>query len=124
VLNTLGPDAPTLDEQARFFRLVEQFTPAHLRLLAFLDDPGAVFDAAGLARPVSMMGGRDSLLEQGVPEFAGRRDWYDLLHSDVTAAGLTDGSGLHVTMTGDGRWHPATSELGGRFLAFIREPQR
>jgi hypothetical protein len=63
VLNTLGPDAPSLDEQARFFRLVEQFTPAHLRLLAFLDDPGPVFDPAGnrsfkFRVPTNRRGGR------------------------------------------------------------------
>lgn len=45
-LNTLGPNAPTEDEQLRFFRFVEQFSPAHLRLLHFLHDPGAVFDKA------------------------------------------------------------------------------
>jgi hypothetical protein len=40
VLHSLDEDAPTLDEQARFFRLVEQLTPAHLRMLRFLNDPG------------------------------------------------------------------------------------
>jgi hypothetical protein len=124
VLNTLGPDAPTIDEQARFFRLVEQFTPAHLRLLAFLDDAGAVFDAAGIPRPDLHMGNRGHLLEQGMPEFAGRRDWYALLNSDLTAAGLTNHGGMHINMSGAGLWQSATSELGKRFLAFIREPQR
>jgi hypothetical protein len=125
VLNALGPDAPTLDEQARFFRLVEQFTPAHLRLLVFLDDPGAVFDAAGIPRPrPSLVAGltRGLLLEQVMPEFAGQQDWYNLLSSDLDAASLTDGSGLGL-MDPD-LWPSAASALGKRFLAFIREPQR
>jgi len=124
VLNTLGPDAPTLDEQARFFRLIEQFTPAHLRLLAFLNDPGAVFDAAGLPRPDLVSGGRADLIEDGMPEFKDRRDWYDLLDRDLAAASLTNHGGLHAMQNGASLWRPATSDLGRRFLAFISEPTR
>lgn len=123
VLNTLGPNAPSLDEQARFFRLVEEFTPAHLRLLAFLNDPGKVFDDDGRARPELVMGGRGNILEDAMPEFRDRRAWYDLLDRDLGAAGLTNHGGLHVTQSGPSLWHPATSDLGRRFLAFISEPQ-
>lgn len=122
VLNTLTPEAPAVDEQARFFRLVEQFTPSHLRLLRFLDDPGEFFDSLGIERPNLYMGGRSGLLE-ALPEFAGRRDWYDLLNADLAAAALTNHGGLHVTQTGASLWQPATSVLGKRFLAFIRDPR-
>ncbi|MEV6527448.1 hypothetical protein AB0M43_36540 [Longispora sp. NPDC051575] len=122
VLSTLGPDAPTLDEQARFFRLVDQFTPAHLRLLAFLDDPGAAFDRASIERPDIYMGGRGDLIEKGLPEFLDRRDWYDLLDRDLGAASLTSHGGLHVMQTGPSLWQPSTSGLGKRFLAFISAP--
>jgi hypothetical protein len=103
VLNTLGPKAPpTEDEQLRFFRFVEQFSPAHLRLLDFLHDPGAFFDRAGITRPNYSMGGRSTLLEDGMPELRGQRDWYDLLFGDLSTAGLTSGA-LHVTARED---HP------------------
>jgi hypothetical protein len=122
VLNTLGPNAPSLDEQARFLRLVEEFTPAHLRLLAFLNDPGKTFDDAGRVRPDLLAGGRGNLLEDAMPEFKDRRNWYDLLDRDLGAAGLTNHGGLHVTQGGSSLWHSATSELGQRFLAFISKP--
>jgi hypothetical protein len=121
VLNTLSPDAPTLDEQARFFRLVEQFTPAHLRLLSFLNDPGALFDAAEIPRPSIAMGGRGALLEGGLPEFKDRGDWYGLLGRDLADAGLTSFSGLNTVQSGASLWQSGTSELGQRFLAFISE---
>ena len=122
VLNTLTAEAPTLDEQARFFRLVEQFTASHLRLLHFLDDPEAFFDSMGIERPNLYMGGRSGLLEE-LPEFAGRRDWYDLLNADLANAALTNHGGLHVTQTGASLWQSATSILGKRFLAFIKDPR-
>lgn len=122
VLNSISPDAPVVDEQHRFFRLIEQFTPAHLKLLSFLDDPGAALDRAGVPRPSLLAGGRGHLLEKAIPEFAGRRDWYDLLMSDLTAAGLHNGSGLHAVMTGQGVYAPSLSPLGERFLTFVTSP--
>jgi hypothetical protein len=122
VLNSLGSDAPEVDEQARFFRLLDQFTPAHLRLLAFLDDPMAVFDAAGIERPRATMGSRSLLVERH-PDFVGRRaGWIDLISSDLTAASLTTHGGLHTMQSDDSLWLSATSPLGSRFLAFLRTP--
>ena len=100
VLNSLGPDAPTTDEQSRFFRLVEQFTPSHLRLLIFFDDPGAFFDAAGIARPQLMHGGRAHLLN-ALSEFAQLGGWVDLLAGDLATAALTNHGGLQTVQTGD-----------------------
>ena len=121
VLNTLGPNAPTDDEQLRFFRFVEQLSPAHLRLLHYLHDPGAVFDKAGITRPNYISGGRGTLLEDGMPEFHGQREWYDLLFQDLSTAGLTNGS-LKGMQSGASLWQPATSPLGDRFLTFVSEP--
>jgi hypothetical protein len=41
-----APDAPSLAEQALFFRLVVKFTPENLRLLVFLDNAGAFFSTS------------------------------------------------------------------------------
>jgi hypothetical protein len=120
VLHSIAPDAPSADEQARFFRLVEDFTPAHLRLLSFLNDPGATFDAAGIRRPSYMTGSTSALLEEALPEFRSQRDWYDLLAADLGTAGLTS-RGLHGLMTSSGLWQPSTSAVGRRFLRFVSD---
>lgn len=123
VLNSLAANAPTVDEQARFFRLVDQFTAAHLRMLTFMHDPGKVFDDRGEQRPQLMMGGRSHVLEQALPEFRGQREWYDLLHADLAAASLVSTGGLHVMMSGGGIYQPATTPLGGAFLRFVSAPR-
>lgn len=120
VLNTLLPGAPDADEQARFIRLVDQFRPSHLRLLRFLQDPGGTLAAAGVRRPEITMGPRSAILE-ALPEFTGRRPWYDLLMGDLTAASLTAGQ-LSGMMSLQGLWAPAISDLGNRFLAFVTSP--
>lgn len=122
VLNTLGPSAPSLDEQARFFRLIDEITPAHLKMLAFFADPKRWFDDHGLTRSNFMMGGQAHILEEGIPEFAGRRDWYDLLAADLTRMRLSDPA-LHVVMTNEGVWSARNTEMGNRFLAFVKDPR-
>lgn len=118
VLHSIGPDAPALDEQARFFRLVEQFTAGHLQLLAFLDDPAGLFDRLDVPRPQMGMGSRAQLAVH-LPGFQGRPEWVALLFSDVSVAQLTNSGPLGTTMTGDGLWQQVTTPLGRRFLAFI-----
>jgi hypothetical protein len=120
VLHSIGPDAPSSDEQARVVRLIEDFTPAHLRLLSFLADPGAAFDAAGIPRPSYFQGSPSQLLEDGMPEFRGQRDWYELLAADLGAASLLS-RGLGGLMTSSGLWQSSTSAMGMRFLRFVSD---
>lgn len=122
VLNSTGPGAPDVDLQARFFRLVEQFTAAHLTMLRFLADPVAWFDQRNLDKPNIMAGGRGHILELGVPEFSGQRAWYDLLAGDLQSAGLANPN-LHTVMTGSGVWAPGVTALGVEFLAFVSDPR-
>jgi hypothetical protein len=122
LVNSLAPDAPLLDERLRFFRLIEQFTPAHLRLLAFLDDPGSFFETAGIPRP-NLIGGAKAALLAELPEFALPGDWLGLCFGDLSAASLVVIRSLGAMQTGPSLYDSVTSELGKRFLAFVRDPR-
>lgn len=122
VLNSTSPGAPDADMQARFFRLVEQFTGAHLTLLRFLANPVAWFDEKNLDKPNIMAGGRGHILELGVPEFRGQRVWYDLLAGDLQSTGLANPN-LNTVMTGSGVWAPGLTALGVEFLGFVSDPK-
>jgi hypothetical protein len=65
---------------------------------------------------------RSQLLEQVMPEFAGQRDWYDLLAVDLEAAQLAPNN-MHAMMSAAGVWQSATTNLADRFLRFIRTPE-
>lgn len=122
VLNTLAPDAPSLDEQARFFRLIEELTPGHLKMLQFFSDPPRWFEERGLDKGSYMMGGQSTLLELGIPEFQGRRDWYDLIAADLSRLQLSNPA-LHAVMTADGMWSARNTAMGNRFLKFVADPR-
>lgn len=121
VLNSTQVGAPELDVQARFFRFIDQFTATHLVMLRFLRDPAAWFDERGIDKP-DIMGGRSYILERGIPEFADRRDWYDLIAGDVQSAGLASPN-LHVVMTNSGVWGPGLTQLGQQFVQFVTDPR-
>ncbi len=116
VLHSLDPDAPSVDEQARFFRLVEQFTPAHLKVLAFLDGPADAYDKSR-----SVSDPPETTLEAVMPEFTGMRDWYRLLERDIAAGGLAEGH-LMGNMPVESITLRCTTPLGKRFLQFISAP--
>ena len=81
VLHSLLPDASSEDEQARFFRLIDQFTPAHLHLLELLDDAGTYFDSRSIQRPPISMGGRIHLVTAALG--VGEDEWWDLIDRDL-----------------------------------------
>jgi hypothetical protein len=120
VLNSVAPDAPEVEEQARFMRLVDDFSSAHLRMLSLWHDPMAYFAERGLEPQQFMAAGRSAVLDQ-LSEWSGRRDWYDLIYGDLDAARLVNGA-LHATQTGASIYGPVTTELGERFLRYVSDP--
>jgi hypothetical protein len=124
VLNVISPDAPVADEQARFFRLVDEFTPAHLAVLKAADDPQQLFERRSL-RPIGMdmvipaLTRADAICSL-VPELSSRPDWYALIERDLVSASLIR---EELRRPGGRVWESVTTPLGKRFLAFISAPE-
>lgn len=110
IINSIGPGAPSADEQLRFLRLIDQFSPAHLRMLTFWRDPAAFFETEGIPRPNIYSGARMALLDV-VPDFAGKSDWNTLLASDLNGTGLMAGQ-LGGMMTEQGLYQSRRYEKG------------
>jgi hypothetical protein len=118
VVNSVAPAAPDVDEQARFFRMVDEFSAAHLALLTFLDDSVQVFVKSGRSFPEGS-GSLGNLFESAAPEFVGRTEWYTLLLNDLVNHGLVPMMAMQAMMTDSGMRASRTTELGRRFLRFI-----
>lgn len=123
VLNSALPSDLDSDTRAMFLRYVRDFTPSHVRLLRLLANPVDWYASRGLAWPNLSAGGLSKIVEQGIPEFRGRRDLYDRLYADLAGAGFTDGGGLHTTMTGHGLTAERATGAGKAFLTFITDPR-
>ncbi|WP_133806118.1 hypothetical protein [Kribbella caucasensis] len=121
VIHSIGPDAPDVDEQARFFRLIDQFTPSHLRILAYLDNPLGMFELKGIELPPPGVRVERSGIDLAMPEFAGKSDWFELIGNDLRQAFLIDSRspiGMSLESWADLNGLKLTTELGERFLRF------
>jgi hypothetical protein len=121
VLNAaLGREANE-DMPALWLSLVDRFTEWHIRLLHLLSDPKRAAGEAGFSYSGSI-GGISHLIEGVFPKLKGRRELYDLLGNDLSAAGLIGIISFHTTMTAGGIFEKRTTEMGDRFLDFITQP--
>ena len=124
VLNVAVASAPEEDEHEMFISLIDNFTGWHLRILAFLaDKKGIAEKREKLPFPGWPMGAVATVLKHVYPQLQGRRDFYDLIVSDLYRAGLVVIDSLHGTGTREGLMlAKQSSDKGDRFLAFITEP--
>ncbi|RSM64888.1 hypothetical protein DMB66_18400 [Actinoplanes sp. ATCC 53533] len=124
LLNAALPSAPSQEDQQQLFRLIDELTPTHIRLLGLLGDPPGWFDHTGLARPqFAISSNRTALIKAGMPDLAARGDeMITRYYRALEATGLVQAA-LGGMMSADGAWNPATSTLGQELLAFIRDPR-
>lgn len=122
VLNTALRNEPDEDLQAVFLSLIDRFTGWHLRILKLLDNPTRLTEAANKDYSNKISGSVSELIEDVFSELKGRREFYDLLGSDLNSAGLIGTSSFHSMITASGMLQRRTSEIGRQFLKFISDP--
>jgi hypothetical protein len=121
VINCALPGTPEADQRKIYLRLIEEFTPSHLRVLTFMRDPGQVFDAQGRPRPDYLSASRKQLLQDGMPELVGRDAFIEQIVRDLAAAGFTKAS-LSGMVSSAGLYQPIITDAGLEFLQFIANP--
>ena len=120
LFNSVKPTAPSEDKQMMFFRLIDDLTPWHLRLLGLLNDPTGWMEKNRIRNPGWGMGGVSTVIEHCLPDLCGASDFCDQLVRDLQTGGLvSQGNFLNVTMTGGGMLTSRTSEMGKEFISFI-----
>lgn len=122
VLNSATPGAPDADTQAMFLSLIDRYTPSHLRLLTLWNDPPAWFASHNLAQPsAGFAGSRTQTVDAGLPEMAGRKDFYLRVASDLQADQMLTAS-LMGNVSPTSLMDRLTTDYGRQFVRFITEP--
>lgn len=118
---------PTIDEnlQLMFLNLVDRYTPWHLIILQFLDDPRRYGIEHTITFPSWSSGGTATVLEYAMPELKGKRGFYDQIVKELFSNGLLNSETfLHTTMTEQGMFASRTTEMGMQLLNYIHFPQK
>jgi hypothetical protein len=107
--------------QLMYLNLIDRYTPWHLIILQFLENPRQYGESRGKKYPNWSMGGTATVLEYTFPELKGRRTFYDLIVKELFAAGfLHSETFLHATLSD--LFAPETTEMGKQFLQYISNP--
>lgn len=113
------PEAIESALQQIFLNHIDQLTTWHIRILRFFDDPpGRSRDRMRDVIPVQMMSPAQAL-ERGLPELAGRQDFYRQILEDLQQRSLLIRFEVTGMSTGDGALSPRTTTVGKQFLTFI-----
>ncbi len=123
VLNAALPNAPNEDLQLMFLNFVDSFTPWHLVILKFFDNPREWGQKHGISYPNYMIGGSPgTILEVTFTELGGKQELYDQFVKDLFSRGLMSTDQLHTMMTVGGMFAPRTTSMGQQFIKFITSP--
>jgi hypothetical protein len=119
VVSSALPGAPDEALQQMFLNYVDDFTPWHLHILNFFDDPGEWMRRKGVPLPGWQAGAPASVLEHCMPELAGRRGFYDTILASLEQRGLLGSGGIHTMTSGPGLFSSRTTTIGKEFLHFV-----
>lgn len=124
VMNSAFEHSPDESDRQMFIQLIDRFTPWHLRLLDFLDNPPAWFDRHGRKQPTyGITSCLVTVIEEAYPELKPRQAFYEQVCSELDSSGLCSVSkSLKTAMTADGWKASRTSERGKLFLQFTKRP--
>lgn len=122
VVNSALEEAPAESLQLMFLNFVDVFTPWHLRILEFFNNPREWGEKNGITYPNWTMGGPSSVLEHSMPELKERREFYDQIVKDLYSRGLLNMESIHISMSVVGMFDSHTTKMGKEFLLFIASP--
>ena len=122
VLNAALPNPPQEDLQLIFLTFIDSFTPWHLAILKFFDNPKEWGQRHEITYQSYGMGSPSTILEKSFTELNGKRDLYDLFVKDLFSRGLMSTDSLHTSMSESGMFASRTTDMGKQFLKFITSP--
>lgn len=122
-VNTALGRQPAEDLFEMFLRYVDDLAPLHIKLLVLFDDPGARCREVGRDYSGLLSGTPWQVVCDIYPELADEQVVCSHAWSELHARGLTSTDSLFGMMTARGITERRSSELGRRFVEFIKKPQ-
>lgn len=102
-----------------YFRMIEELTPYHIRVLSFLHNPTNWFIINEKRYEEPYMGSISQILLQAFPELRGQDEFVNKVIHDLYNEGFINTESIKVMMTGSGIMSSRTTNLGKGFIEFI-----
>jgi hypothetical protein len=122
VLNSASRNAPEEDLQLMFLNWIEEFTPWHIKILKYFEDPVGWFNKNKISPKRYTHGSPGHGLTQAFPELEDKRNFYDQIITNLYSKGLIKIDSIHGGMDERSIYASRTSVTGTIFLRFIKSP--
>ena len=106
-----------------FVRYIDELSPLHLQVLAYLADPYGWFDRHAIEKQHFMAAPRLAAFALALPELHADEELRELVLRELAQRGLADTGMLSGIVSENAVYTPVVSEHGRRFLAFIAPPE-
>lgn len=120
VINTALQNNVDENEQMMFLNMIDTFTPWHLKLIYYFENPNLRFNEGGINKPNISMGGITSGLYVYYSELTGRDEFVSVIFKELYRSGIINTDSLGGSMTQQGIFASRLTEYGKRFLKYIR----
>jgi hypothetical protein len=120
VLNSALPNAPEDDVQLMFLNLIDILTLTHITALSVLDNPDKWIAKYGLKYDLKTR--PDTIIESIFSDFKQKREYYELIASELFSKGLIKENSLHLKSNAYGGLAKMSTSMGRHFLVFISSP--
>lgn len=121
VLNASLPNPPDEDMQLMFLNFIDTFTPWHIRILMFLNDPNEWAEKREIRYPDQLKNGLAEALELAFPELKNRWDFISIIREDLFIRRLIGLKLFHQPMSKKDLPGYVT-DIGKKFIKFITSP--
>ncbi len=123
VLNSASPSTLEEDLQHMFLNFIDEFTPRHLRILKFLDNPGKWVELNKIGLPDWFKASPMQVFYKAFPDMENQRLLVEQMLDTLELKGLHEDKGLHDQMQKYAYLRVThTTDLGTQFLQFITNP--
>ena len=124
IINTALNQTPDETVSQIFLNLLDNFTSWHIRILDLFNNPEEWFKTHNRTFPNYTSAGLSTVLGHAYPELKEQNELSNIIWGDLKRAGLhNSGDTLGGTMTASGLMSQRTTDMGRRFLRYIKESQ-
>lgn len=108
------------NEQMMFLNMIDTFTPWHLKLIYYFDNPEKRFLDHNIIKPNTMMGCIEDGLYKFYPNLKNKDEFVNILIKELYNNGILNVQSIDATMTTGGMFASRLTDYGKRFLNYIQ----
>lgn len=104
-----------------YIHQLEKFTPLHLKILKFINNPQMYFESIKVKPKTNISGSLSQVIFQAFPELESQKELLNLVWNDLRSCGFHNFGDVQSSMSGTIVFTSRTTKFGKDFIEFIEQ---